>query len=105
MPPLLLGDIIQINRLSARLGWFALVYCLITPQQQSGSYRGGDCDDEMSRLLLEETGASRGNHRPTQVTQTCPVPVPNPGYSGVMPGDLRHQESNLTGIDLDPTVD
>ena len=42
-----------------------LVYWGLTPQQQPGSYRGGDYDDEMSVLLVEETGAPGGNHRPT----------------------------------------
>ena len=34
-------------------------------RQQPGSYRGSDHDDEMSVALVEETGAPRGNHRPT----------------------------------------
>ena len=31
-------------------------YCDLTPQQQPGSFRGGDDDDEMSVSLVEETG-------------------------------------------------
>ena len=42
-----------------------LVYGGLTPQQQPGSYRGGDDDDEMSVSLVEETGAPGGNHQPT----------------------------------------
>ena len=45
--------------------WFGLVYWGLTPQQQPGSYQGGDDDDEISVSLVEETGAPRGNHRPT----------------------------------------
>ena len=37
----------------------------LTPQQQPGSYRAGDDDDEMSVSLVEQTGAPEGNHRPT----------------------------------------
>ena len=33
-------------------------------QQQPGSYRGGDYDDEMLVLLAEETGAPGENHQP-----------------------------------------
>ena len=44
--------------------WFGLLR--LTPQQQPGSYRGGDYDDdEMSVSLVEETGVPGGNHRPT----------------------------------------
>ena len=44
-----------------------LVYWGLTPQQQPGSYRGGDYDDndKISVLLVEETGAPGGKHRPT----------------------------------------
>ena len=36
----------------------------ILPQEQPGSFRGGDDDDdETSALLVEETGAPGGNHR------------------------------------------
>ena len=43
-----------------------LVYWGLTPQQQPGSYQGGDYDDddEMSVSLVEETGAPGGNRRP-----------------------------------------
>ena len=34
-------------------------------QQQPGSYRGSDDDDEMSVSLVEETGVPGGNHQPT----------------------------------------
>ena len=33
--------------------WFGLVYWGLTPQQQPGSYQGGDDDDEMSVSLVE----------------------------------------------------
>ena len=39
-----------------------LVYSGLTPQQQSGSYPGGNCDGEMSVSLVEEIGVPRGNH-------------------------------------------
>ena len=45
------------------LYWFGLLG--ITPQQQPGSYQGGDDDDGMSVSLVEETGVPRRNHRPT----------------------------------------
>ena len=41
------------------------LYWGLTPHQQSGSYRGGDDDVEMSVSLVEETGVPGGNHRPT----------------------------------------
>ena len=47
-----------------------LVYWGLTPQQQPGSYRGGnedDDDDEMSVSLVEETGQT---HKQTNKTQT-----------------------------------
>ena len=53
------------------------VYWGVKPQQQPGSYRGGDGDDddphhdgdddhhhEISVSLVEETGVPGGNHRP-----------------------------------------
>ena len=45
--------------------WFGLFSFLgaLTPQQQPGSYRGGE-EDEMSVLLVEETGVPGGNHWP-----------------------------------------
>ena len=39
-----------------------LVYWGLTPQQQPGSYRGGDNDDEMSVSLVEKTGAPGRNY-------------------------------------------
>ena len=39
-----------------------LVYWGLTPQQQPGSYQGGDDDDEMSVSLVEEIGADGGVH-------------------------------------------
>ena len=39
-----------------------LVYWGLTPQQQPGSYQGGENDDEIS-FLVEETGVPGGNHR------------------------------------------
>ena len=41
-----------------------LGYWGLTPQQQPGSYQGGENDDEIS-FLVEETGVPGGNHRPT----------------------------------------
>ena len=42
--------------------WFIYYRGLkLRPQQQPGSYRGGDGDDEMSVSLVEETGEPRGN--------------------------------------------
>ena len=38
-----------------------MVYWRLT-QQQSGSYQGGDEDDDLSASLVEETGALVGNH-------------------------------------------
>ena len=38
---------------------FGLVYLGLTPQQQPGSYRGGDDHDEMSVALVEDTGAGK----------------------------------------------
>ena len=56
---------------------------------------------EMSVALLEEPGGSGGNHRSTASNWRhfytygpCPVAVPNPGYSGVKPGDLRGHDRN-----------
>ena len=49
------------------------------PQQQPGSYRGGDDDDEMSVSLVGETGVPGGNHRPTAnniLSHIRPVPSP-----------------------------
>ena len=77
------------------VGW--LVYWGLTPQQQPGSYRGGDYDDEeMLFSLVEETGVPGWNHRPTASNcQTfthkvcaglCPAPGSNPSGSGVKPG-------------------
>ena len=36
------------------------IYWGLTPQQQPGSYQGGEIN-----FLVEETGVPRGNHRPT----------------------------------------
>ena len=44
---------------------YGLVFRALTPQQQPGSYRGGDNDGEMLVSLVEETGAPGGNYRPT----------------------------------------
>ena len=39
-----------------------LVYWSLAPQQQPGSYQGGDDDGKMSVSLVEETGVPGGNH-------------------------------------------
>ena len=39
-------------------------YWGLTPQQQSGSYQGGEMMTK-SVFLVEETGVPGGNHRPT----------------------------------------
>ena len=55
------------------------------PQQHSGSYRGGDDDDEMAVALVEETGAPGGNYQPIwPVSEKLSHirPVPNPTNSG-----------------------
>ena len=44
--------------------WFGLVYWGLTPQQQPGSYQGGEMMMK-SVFLVEETGVPGGNHRPT----------------------------------------
>ena len=43
---------------------YVFTYWGLTPQQQLGSYRGGDDHDEMSVSLVEENGVPGGNHRP-----------------------------------------
>ena len=42
----------------------SLVYWGLTPQQQPGSYQGGEMMMK-SVFLVEETGVPGGNHRPT----------------------------------------
>ena len=56
------------------------MYWGLTPQQQPGSYRGGDNDDEVSVSLVEETGVPGGNHRLTAMTEKLShiLPVPSP---------------------------
>ena len=64
-----------------------MAYWGLTPQQQTGSYRGGDDDDdnddddEMSDSLVEETGVPGGNHRDGGglglALKSCTA---NPGY-------------------------
>ena len=49
-------------------GRLILVYWVLTPQQQLGSYRDMDYDDEMSVSLVEETGAPGEDYRPTAST-------------------------------------
>ena len=44
---------------------FGLVYWGLTPQQQPGSYQGGEMMMMKSVFLVEETGLPGGNHRPT----------------------------------------
>ena len=46
-------------------GLFCLVYWGLTPQQQPGSYQGGEMMVMKSISLVEETGIPGGNHRPT----------------------------------------
>ena len=41
-----------------------MVYWGLTPQQQPGSYQGGEMM-MMKSVLVEETGVPGGNHRPT----------------------------------------
>ena len=45
-----------------RFGLF-LVYWALTPQQQPGSYQGGEMMMMKSVFLVEETGVPGGNHR------------------------------------------
>ena len=52
-----------------------MTFCLLGLQQQPGSYRGGDYDNEMSVSLVEETGIPGGNHRPTTL-----APFKNPYF-------------------------
>ena len=39
-----------------------MVYWGLTPQQQPGSYQGGENDDDEISGLVEETGVPGGNH-------------------------------------------
>ena len=57
------GPIRLTLQLKIYIFWFGLFSFLgaLTPQQQPGSYRGGE-DDEMSVSLVEETRTPGGNH-------------------------------------------
>ena len=46
-------------------GLVYLVYWGLTPQQQPGSYQGGEMMMMKISYLVEETGVLGGNHRPT----------------------------------------
>ena len=45
--------------------WFGLVYWGLTPQQQPGSYQGGEMMMKSGFFMVEEIGVPGGNHRPT----------------------------------------
>ena len=47
------------------VGHGLLVYWVLMLQQQPGSYRDSDDDDEIVSFTGEETGAPGENHRPT----------------------------------------
>ena len=60
VPQIILNEVFSFDK------QFGLVYWSLTPQQQPGSYQGGEMIMMKSVFfLVEETGVPGGNHRPT----------------------------------------